>query len=155
MTTPEQRLAEQGLKIPEMVAPFAAYAPAVRHGSQIWVSGQLPVRDGKLVARGVVGTDVTTEQATEAARQAALNAIAAVRENVDNLSQVAQILKVVIFVASAPGYEEQGKVGNGASELLGAVFGDAGVHARSAIGVAALPLGAAVEVELVAAISEA
>ncbi|MFG2671632.1 RidA family protein [Streptomyces sp. NPDC048445] len=135
------------------MAPFAAYTTAVRYGSQVWVSGQLPVRDGQLVATGLVGDTVSTEEATLAAEQAALNAIAALGSKVDGLSQVAQILKVVVFVASAPGFDGQGKVANGASELFGTAFGEFGVHARSAVGVAALPLGSSVEVELVAEVA--
>jgi len=148
VSTPEERLAELGLEVPEVVPPVAVYVPAVRSGNQVFTSGQLPMRDGELMATGVVGTDVTAEQAYECAQQCALNAIAAVKSQVGDLSNVKRVVKVVGFVASAPGFTGQPGVINGASELLGKVFGDAGVHARSAVGVAALPLGAPVEVEI-------
>jgi enamine deaminase RidA (YjgF/YER057c/UK114 family) len=143
-----ERLAELGLTLPEVVAPLAAYVPAVRSGSLVWSSGQLPMADGQLLASGLVGADVSPEQATELAQRCALNALAAVGSVVD-LDEVVRVVKVVGFVASAPGFTGQPAVVNGASELLGAVFGDAGRHARSAVGVAALPLGAPVEVEVV------
>ncbi|MDO9378185.1 MAG: RidA family protein [Nocardioidaceae bacterium] len=149
MTTPEERLAGLGLSVPDVVPPVASYVPAVRSGSYVYVSGQLPMRDGALVATGSVGDDVTPELATECARQSALNAIAAVRSQVGELSQVVRIVKATVFVASAPGFTGQPQVANGASQLFGDVFGDAGVHARSAVGVSALPLDAPVEVELV------
>lgn len=144
----EDRLAELGLAIPEVVPPVAAYVPAVRTGSYVYTAGQLPMRDGTLVATGKVGAEVTPEVATEAARQSAVNAIAAVRSLVP-LDQVVRVVKVVVFVASDPSFTAQPAVANGASELLGAVFGDAGVHARSAVGVSVLPLDAPVEVEIV------
>lgn len=149
MPTPEEALAELGLSVPEVVPPVAAYVPAVRSGSQVVTAGQLPVKDGTLVATGKVGAEVTPEVAYDAARQCALNALAAVRSVVGELSQVKRIVKVVVFVASTPDFTGQPQVANGASELLGTVFGDAGVHARSAVGVAVLPLDAPVEVELV------
>ena len=150
MSTPEERLAELGLEIPEVAAPVAAYVPAVRSGNQVFTAGQLPLRSGELLATGKVGAGVTEEEAYACAQQCALNAIAAINAEVGDLSLVKRIVKVVVFVASAPGYTGQPKVANGASELLGEVFGDAGVHARSAVGVAALPLGAPVEVEVLA-----
>jgi enamine deaminase RidA (YjgF/YER057c/UK114 family) len=143
-----ERLAELGLDVPEVVPPLAAYVPARRSGTYIYTSGQLPMRDGSLVATGKVGATVTPEQATECARVSALNAIAAVAAQVD-LDSVAAVVKVVVFVASTPDFTGQPAVANGASELLGAVFGDAGVHARSAVGVASLPMDAPVEVEIV------
>jgi enamine deaminase RidA (YjgF/YER057c/UK114 family) len=146
--TPEENLAELGLTVPEVVPPVAAYVPAVRSGNQVFTSGQLPMRDGELMATGIVGADVTPETAKECAQQCALNAIAAVKSQVGDLSNVKRVVKVVGFVASAPDFTGQPGVVNGASELLGKVFGDAGVHARSAVGVAALPLGAPVEVEI-------
>ena len=148
MPTPEENLAELGLEVPEVVPPVAAYVPAVRSGNQVFTSGQLPMRNGELLAVGLVGAEVTPEQAYECAQQCALNAIAAVKSVVGDLSQVKRVVKVVGFVASAPGFTGQPGVVNGASELLGKVFGDAGVHARSAVGVAALPLGVPVEVEI-------
>lgn len=149
MSTPEERLAELGLAVPEVAKPVAAYVPAVRTGNYVWTSGQVPLRDGELMRAGKVGGEVSQEEATECARQCGLNALAAVRAEVGELSAVKRIVKVVVFVASAPGFTAQSQVGNGVSELLGEVFGDAGRHARSAVGVAALPLDSPVEVELV------
>ncbi len=148
-STPEDRLAELGLSVPSVVPPVAAYVPAVRSGSHVFTAGQLPMRDGAMVATGKVGDTVSVEQAAECAQQCALNALAAVASQVGDLSQVRRIVKVVVFVASSPDFTGQPTVANGASELLGTVFGDAGVHARSAVGVTALPLDAPVEVELV------
>lgn len=148
MATPEERLAELGLDVPDVVPPVAAYVPARRSGSYVYTSGQLPLRDGAMIATGKVGAQVSAEVATDCARQAALNAIAAVRTQVP-LAQVAAVVKVVVFVASAVDFTGQPGVANGASELLGTAFGDAGQHARSAVGVSVLPLDAPVEVELV------
>jgi enamine deaminase RidA (YjgF/YER057c/UK114 family) len=148
MSTPEERLAELGLAVPEVAPPVAAYVPAVRSGAHVFTSGQLPMREGTLITTGKVGAEVSLEDAVECAKQCALNAIAAVRAEVGELSAVKRVVKVVAFVASAPDFTAQPKVANGASELLGTVFGDAGVHARSAVGVAALPLDAPVEVEI-------
>lgn len=153
MTSPEERLAALGLVVPDVVPPVAAYVPAVRSGRHVFTAGQLPMRDGALVATGKVGADVTPEQAYECARQCALNAIAAIRSQVADLAAV-RIVKVVAFVASTPDFTGQPAVANGASELLGEVFGDAGVHARSAVGVPVLPLDAPVEVEVVAEVLE-
>ncbi len=154
MPTPEERLAELGLSVPDVVPPVAAYVPAVRSGGHVYTAGQIPMRDGSLVATGKVGDTATPEQATEAARQCALNALAAIRSVTGTLSGV-RIVKVVVFVASTPDFTGQPAVANGASELLGQVFGDDGVHARSAVGVAALPLDATVEVEVVAEVTGA
>lgn len=148
MSTPEERLAELGLEVPEVAAPVAAYVPAVRSGSYVYTSGQLPMRNGELITTGKVGGEVSAEQAVECARQCALNAIAAVRAQIGDLSQVKRIVKVVAFVASTPDFTGQPGVANGASELFGDVFGEAGQHARSAVGVPVLPLDAPVEVEL-------
>jgi enamine deaminase RidA (YjgF/YER057c/UK114 family) len=149
MSTPEERLAELGLTVPEVVPPVAAYVPAVRSGNQVFTAGQLPMRSGELLAKGKVGTEVTEEEAYACAQQCALNVIAAVKAEVEDLSLVKRVVKVVVFVASAPEFTGQPKVANGASELFGSVFGDAGVHARSAVGVAVLPLDAPVEVEAI------
>lgn len=150
MPTPEENLAELGLALPEVVAPVAAYVPAVRTGSYVYTSGQLPMRDGALIKTGKVGADVTGEEAYECARLCALNALAAVASQAGgDLSRVARVVKAVVFVASTPDFTGQPVVANGASELLAAVFGDAGAHARSAVGVSVLPLDAPVEVELV------
>ena len=148
MSTPSQRLTELGLSLPEVAAPLAAYVPAVRSGSHVFTAGQLPLRSGSLLHTGKVGGAVTVEQAVECAEQCALNALAAVSSLVP-VDEVKRIVKVVVFVASDPAFTGQPGVANGASELLGSVFGDAGVHARSAVGVAVLPLDAPVEVELV------
>jgi enamine deaminase RidA (YjgF/YER057c/UK114 family) len=149
MSTPEERLAELGLSVPEVATPVAAYIPAVRSGHHVFTSGQLPMRDGQLMLTGKVGGEVSQEEAVECARQCGLNAIAAVRAEVGELSAVKRIVKVVAFVASTPDFTGQPLVANGVSELLGEVFGDAGRHARSAVGVPVLPLDAPVEVELI------
>jgi enamine deaminase RidA (YjgF/YER057c/UK114 family) len=149
MSTPEQRLEELGLSVPEVAKPVAAYVPALRTGNYVYTSGQLPLRDGQLMATGKVGAEVTAEEAADCAQQCALNAIAAVRAEVGELSAVKRVVKVVAFVASAPDFTGQPGVANGASELFGTVFGEAGQHARSAVGVLVLPLDAPVEVELV------
>jgi enamine deaminase RidA (YjgF/YER057c/UK114 family) len=149
MATPEEKLTSMGLSVPQVAAPVASYVPAVRTGAYVFTSGQLPLRDGTLIATGTVGDAVTPEQATECARQCALNGLAAIRAEIGELSSVTRVVKVVVFVASASGFTGQPQVANGASELLGDVFGPAGQHARSAVGVSALPLGAPVEVEMV------
>ena len=149
MTSPEERLAELGLTVPEVVPPVAVYVPAVRSGSLVYTSGQLPMREGELMATGKVGGEVTAEEAYECARQCALNAIAAVKAEIGDLSRVKRVVKVVAFVASVPDFTGQPGVANGASELLGAAFGDAGVHARSAVAAPVLPLDSPVEVEIV------
>ena len=149
MAHPEERLAELGLSVPDVAKPVAVYVPAVRSGHHVFTSGQLPMRSGELVMTGKVGGDVTLEDAVECAQQCGLNAIAAVKSEVGDLAAVKRIVKVVCFVASTPDFTGQPQVANGVSELLGTVFGDAGVHARSAVGVPVLPLDAPVEVELV------
>lgn len=148
MSAPEDRLVELGLSLPEVAAPVAAYIPAIRSGSLVLTSGQLPTREGKLLSVGKVGGEVGVEEAVGCARQCALNALAAIRAEVGSLSAVKRIVKVVAFVASTPDFTGQSQVANGASELLGEIFGDAGRHARSAVGVRVLPLDAPVEVEL-------
>ncbi|WP_205473173.1 RidA family protein [Nocardioides sp. SYSU D00038] len=147
MTGPEERLAELGLIVPEVAKPVAAYVPAVRSGNHVFTSGQLPMRDGELMATGKVGGEVSAEEAYTYAQQCALNAIAAVKAEVGDLALVKRVVKVVAFVASTPDFTGQPGVANGASELFGTVFG--GVHARSAVGVPVLPLDSPVEVELV------
>ena len=149
MTHPEERLAELGLAVPEVAKPVAAYVPAVRSGNFVFTSGQLPMRSGELMQTGKVGGDVSTDEAVECAQQCALNAIAAVKAELGDLGKVKRIVKVVAFVASTSDFTGQPQVANGASELFGSVFADAGVHARSAVGVPVLPLDAPVEVELV------
>ena len=148
MSTPEERLAELGLAVPEVAKPVAAYVPAVRSGNLVFTAGQLPLRSGQLLTTGKVGGSVSAEQAKECAQQCALNALAAIKAEVP-LDQVRRIVKLVVFVASTPDFTGQPGVANGASELVGEVFGEAGVHARSAVGVPVLPLDAPVEVEMI------
>ena len=143
-----QRLAELGLTLPTVVKPLAAYVPAVRTGSLVYTAGQLPLEAGELTQTGKVGAGVTPEAAKAAARVCALNALAAIDALV-GIDSVTRVVKVVGFVASAPGFNGQPGVINGASEFLGEVFGEAGAHARSAVGVSELPLDAPVEVELI------
>ena len=141
--SPLERLSELGLELPAVVAPLAAYVPAVRTGNLVFTAGQLPMVDGKLPQAGKVGADVKPEAAKELARKCALN------DALVGLESVVRVVKVVGYVASSPGFHGQPGVINGASELLGEVFGEAGAHARSAVGVSELPLDAPVEVELV------
>lgn len=148
MSRVEDRLAELGLSLPEVAAPVAAYVPAVVDGDHVLTSGQLPFVDGQLPATGKVGTDVSPDQAAELAQRCALNALAAVKSVLGDLDRIDQVVKVVGFVSSDPSFTGQPQVVNGASEFLGQALGDAGVHARSAVGVAVLPLDSPVEVEL-------
>jgi enamine deaminase RidA (YjgF/YER057c/UK114 family) len=150
LTTPTERLAELGLTLPPVVAPMAAYVPAVRSGDVVYTAGQLPVVDGKLPAVGKVGGEVSATDAAGLARICALNALAAAASAAGGLDQIRRIVKVTGFVASAAGFTGQPQVINGASELFIEVFGEDGRHARSAVGVAELPLNAPVEVELIA-----
>jgi enamine deaminase RidA (YjgF/YER057c/UK114 family) len=150
----EAAITKLGLSLPEVVPPLAAYQPAVRSGAYVYTSGQLPMVEGKLQATGKVGADVTAEQAKELAAICALNALAAVKSAVGDLDRIARVVKVVGFVASAPDFTGQPAVINGASELLGQILGDKGVHARSAVGVAVLPLDAPVEVEIQVELTE-
>lgn len=155
--THSERLAALGLTLPEVVAPVGSYVPAVREGDLVWTSGQLPLVDGRLPRTGLVGdgdgAEVSVADAAELARTCALNALAAVAALLlGGLDDVRRVVKVVGFVASAPGFTAHPQVVNGASDLLTAVLGDAGRHARSAVGVAGLPLGTPVEVELVCAV---
>lgn len=149
-----QRLDALGLTLPEVAAPLAAYVPAVRSGSHVYTAGQLPLRDGTLMAQGLVGDDVDDETAAACARQCALNALAAVHSVLDGATSVQRVVKVVGYVAAGPGFTAHPGVVNGASQLFGEVFGGAGAHARSAVGVSSLPLGAPVEVELVVEVAE-
>ena len=149
MSSPEEKLTELGLKLPEVPQPVAAYVPTVRTGNLVYTSGQLPLRDGTLIATGKNGDTVSAEVGVECAQQCALNAVAAVKAEIGDLANVKRIVKVVAFVASTPGFTGQPQIANGASELLGQIFGEAGKHARSAVGVPVLPLDAPVEVELI------
>ena len=151
MTTSE-RLRELGISLPQVAAPVAAYVPAIRTGNQVWTSGQIPFVNGELAATGKVGAEVSAEDAYNYARIAALNALAAVDAFV-GIDKVTRVLKIVGFVASAEDFGGQPAVINGASELMGEIFGDAGAHARSAVGVAELPLNSPVEVEIIVEIA--
>ncbi|RNE62611.1 RidA family protein [Cryobacterium tepidiphilum] len=152
MSMIETRLAELGIELPEVVPPVAAYVPAIVSGTLVFTAGQLPMVAGKLPATGKVGDGeglVPADDARQYARQSALNALAAIKAVIGSLDRVTQVVKVTGFVASDPSFTGQPGVINGASELLGEVFGDIGVHARSAVGVSVLPLDAPVEVELI------
>lgn len=148
MSLPSVRLAERNITLPPVVPPVAAYAPAVRTGSYVYVSGQIPMADGVVLATGKLGAQISVAQGVALTKQCALNALAAI-DSLVGIDHVRKVVKVVGFVASAPGFTEQSMVLNGASELLGEVFGEAGRHARSAVGVAELPLGVPVEIEMI------
>ncbi|TMK16969.1 MAG: RidA family protein [Actinobacteria bacterium] len=152
MATPEERVASLGITLPEPPTAIAAYVPYVVYGGLIWISGQVPFRDGALPRRGQVGRDISVEDAAEEARYCAINALAQLRAAAGSLDKIERIVKLTVFVASSEGFHAQPLVGNGASELLQEVFGENGRHARSAVGVAELPLGAPVEVEVIAAL---
>jgi len=154
MPTTSARLARLQITLPTVAAPVAAYVPAVRTGNQVWTSGQLPFVDGQLAATGKVDDDVTPEEATRLARTAALNALAAVDDLV-GIDNVTRVVKIVGFVASSDGFTGQPAVVNGASNLMGEVFGEAGAHVRSAVGVSELPLGSPVEIELIVEVADA
>ena len=149
MSGVEARLTGLGLTLPDVAKPVAAYLPAVRAGDLVWTSGQLPTVAGELASKGKVGSEVGAEHAVELARVCALNALAAIKAELGDLDLVERVVMVVVFVASDPSFSGQSAVANGASELLASAFGDAGRHARSAVGVAVLPLNAPVEVEVV------
>jgi enamine deaminase RidA (YjgF/YER057c/UK114 family) len=150
MASPEQRLEELGITLPQPVQPMAAYVPTVRSGDMVYVSGQVPMVDGKPAFLGRLGADgLTVDQGVQAAQRCAINVLAALKAELGDLSRVRRVVKLTGFVASAPDFHDQPKVINGASELLVGVFGDAGRHARSAVGMAALPLGVPVEVEAI------
>lgn len=149
MSSPEQRLAALGIVLPVPPAPAAAYVPVVRAGALLFTAGQLPLADGALLATGRVGADVDLDTAIACARQCAVNVLAQVRGELGSLDLVTRVVKLTVFVASAPDFAAQHLVANGASELLAEVFGEAGRHARSAVGVAVLPLDAPVEVEAI------
>jgi enamine deaminase RidA (YjgF/YER057c/UK114 family) len=150
----EARLAALGLTLPPVAAPLAAYVPAVRTGDHVYTAGQLPFVDGKLLMTGKLGAQVSVAEGAALARTAMLNALAAVASVMGGLGPVVRIVKVTGFVASDPGFTAQAQVVNGASELLLEVFGEAGQHARSAVGMAVLPLDAPVEVELIAEVRD-
>ncbi|MCT2582466.1 RidA family protein [Actinophytocola gossypii] len=152
MTTWSDRLDVLGINLPAVPAPAGAYVPAIRTGNLVYTAGQVPIVDGQVAATGKVGQEISPEEAKGLAGLCALNALAAVHDLV-GIDSVVRVVKVVGFVASAEGFTGQPAVVNGASELLGEVFGDAGRHARSAVGVAELPLGVPVEVELIVEVS--
>lgn len=153
MASNSERLAELGISLPTVAVPVAAYVPAIQTGNQVWTSGQLPFVDGQLPATGKVGAEVSAEDAEKLARAAALNALAAIDALV-GIDKVTRVLKIVGFVASAENFSGQPAVINGASNLMGEVFGEAGAHARSAVGVAELPLNSPVEVEVIVEIAQ-
>jgi enamine deaminase RidA (YjgF/YER057c/UK114 family) len=148
----EKRLEELQIELPETPKPLAAYIPALQTGTFVYTSGQLPMKNGVLVAAGKVGKEVGTEDAQSAARVAVINCLSAIKSVIGSLDKIEQIVKITVFVNSAEGYTDQPVVANGASELLLQIFGDAGKHTRSAVGVSELPRNAAVEVELVASV---
>ena len=152
MTLAPEQLARLGLTLPAVPAPVAAYVPAVRFADFVFTSGQVPFVDGRLRATGLVGAEVDPEEGYACARVALLNALAAVAEVAGGVDAIARIVKMVVYVAAVPGFTGHPQVANGASDVLGQIFGGAGEHARSAVGVASLPLGAPVEVELVVAV---
>lgn len=149
------RLEELGISLPEAPKPVAAYVPAVQSGSLVFISGQIPLSGGTLLASGPVPSSVDLEQATAAARQCAVNALAVLSDHLDgDLDRVEQVVRLGVFVASDPGFTDQPKVANGASELMQDVFGDAGRHARAAVGSVSLPIGATVEVEMLVQVGD-
>jgi len=148
VTLPSQRLSDLGLSLPAVAQPLAAYVPAVRFADLVYTAGQLPLVDGTVQAVGKVGAEVSVDDAVRCAEIAGLNGLAAVADLTGDLDVITRIVRVTVYVASAPGFTEQPRIANGASRLLGDIFGDAGRHARSAVGVAVLPLDAPVEVEL-------
>ena len=151
--TASQRLAELGLELPPAPKPLAAYVPAVRHGDLVYSSGQVPLQDGRLTTTGKVGAEVDLDTATGCARTAVLNAVAVIADLAGGVDEIARIVKVTVFVASAPDFTGQPQVANGASELLVDIFGENGRHARSAVGLTVLPLDAPVEIEVIAAVT--
>lgn len=149
MSKVEERLAAAGIAVPDVPVPLAAYVPGVVQGNTVYTSGQLPMSNGALAFKGRLGENISPEDGYAAARQCAVNCLGVVKSLIGDLDRVTRVVKVVGFVNSTPDFEAQPKVINGASELLQAAFGELGAHARSAVGVAALPLGAACEVEIV------
>lgn len=147
--TPEERMRQLDITLPPAPAPVGSYVPYVRAGQMVFTSGQLPTRDGKLVATGKIGSDLTIDQGAEAARVAALNALALIAQAAGSLPKVKQVVRLGVFVNSADGFTDQPKVANGASNLLVDIFGEAGKHARAAVGVNELPLNAPVELDLI------
>ena len=145
----EEKIKELGYTLPETAKPLAAYIPAIRTGDYVYTSGQVPIVKGELKYKGKVGSDLTLEEGQDAAIVCALNGLSAIKSVISNLDNIVQIIKVTVFVNSANGFTDQPKVANGASEFLGKVFGDAGIHTRSAVGVSELPINSAVEIEMI------
>lgn len=146
--TPSQKLTELGLTLPGVTAPIGSYVPGIRTGNLVFVSGQLPFVDGKLLAEGKVGADVTPEQAIKAARQSGINALSIAAHTAGGIDNIARVVRLAVFVQSAPGFSDQPRIANGASDLMVEVFGEAGKHVRAAVGANELPRNAAVEVEM-------
>jgi enamine deaminase RidA (YjgF/YER057c/UK114 family) len=149
----EERLAELGVELPAASAPVASYIPVVVSGSLAFVAGQVPLSEGKLLVSGKLGAELDVDAGAEAARRCAVQALSVLKAELGSLERIRRIVKLTVFVASAPGFTDQPQVANGASDLLGDVFGDMGRHARSAVGVVELPLGTPVEVEVIAEIA--
>ncbi len=147
---PSERLQELGIRLPTPPSPVGSYVPGIRTGNLVLVSGQIPIKDGVVTVAGKVGADVSLEQAAKATRQCALAALSIAADTAGGIDQIARIVRLAVYVCSAPGFTDQPKVANGASELMVEVFGDNGRHVRAAVGANELPLGAAVEVELMA-----
>lgn len=145
----EQRIEELGFKLPDPPKPLADYIPAVLSGNLVFTAGQIPLKDGKLEFKGKVGKDLTLENGIEAAKLCALNCLSVIKGAIGDLDKINRIIKVTVFVNSADGFTDQPKVANGASELLGEIFGEKGKHVRSAVGVNELPIDSAVEVEMI------
>ncbi len=150
----EAKIKALGLEIPEAPKPLAAYVPAVKINDLVFTAGQVPIKDGKLMYEGKVPTDITPEEAQKAAEICAINCLSAVKSVIGNLDKIEKIVKLTVFVASAEGFVSQPQVANGASELMVKIFGEAGKHARSAVGVGELPLNSPVEIEMIAKIKE-
>lgn len=149
-----EKLNKMGIQIPQTPKPVAAYVPAVKTGSYIYTSGQIPSVDGKLMYKGKVGKDLSLEEGYEAAKICAINCLSAIKSLIEDLDNIDKVIKVTGFVNSAEGFNLQPKVVNGASDFLGNLFGDKGAHARSAVGVSCLPLDAAVELEMIVKIKD-
>ena len=145
----EEKLKQMGVTIPEVVKPLAAYIPATQIGNLVMTSGQVPISNGTVMYSGKIGKDLTLEEGMKAAKLCALNCLSAIRSVIGSLNKIKRVVKLTVFVSSADGFTAQPKVANGASEFIGEVFGDAGKHVRSAVGVSELPLNSAVEIEMV------
>jgi enamine deaminase RidA (YjgF/YER057c/UK114 family) len=149
----EEKIKQMGITIPEAVKPLAAYIPAMLVGNLVMTSGQVPISEGKVKFQGKVGKDLTEEEGTQAAKLCALNCLSAIRSVIGNLDKIKRVLKLTVFVSSTEGFTAQPKVANGASEFIGEIFGHAGKHVRSAVGVSELPLNSAVEIEMIVEIN--